>query len=107
MKSILLGRVKAAPETRPITRRERAFVSAFSGRYRKVRYSGRPDLEGLQVLGQYTGFEILRDPVNRRLFVQALDVEYDGSVRRINRTLVLRRSDSLENLIPGIRGWVS
>lgn len=107
MKTVLLGRVKAAPETRPITRRERAFVSAFSGRYRKVRYSGRHDLEGLQILGQYTGFEILRDTVNRRLFVQALDVEYDGSVRRINRTLVLRRSDSLENLIPGIRGWVS
>lgn len=95
---------RIAPETRPVSQRERAFVRSF--RYRSVRWSGKRDMEGLQLLGDNQGFRITRDKDSGRLCVQALDV--DGTrVIPTNRVIFLRERDSLENLIPGLRPWVA
>lgn len=95
---------RIAPETRPVSQRERAFVRSF--RYRSVRWSGKHDMEGLQILGESQGFRVIRGKDSGRLCVEALDV-VGNRVIPTNRVIFLRERDSLENLIPGLRPWVA
>lgn len=95
-----------APETRPSrTLRERNFASHFEKQI-SVRYSGREDMCGLRVVGRRMGFEICRNETTGRLYVQSIDV-YNGFARKGRTTLHLKGRDTLESLLPKIKGWVA
>lgn len=83
---------------------EIAFVRFFGAKVKQVRWSHRLDLVGLMLLGYHNGIEIVRGPDGKRR-VRAVDVS-NGTVKALNRELVLKDRDSLVHLRRGLLNWV-
>lgn len=82
---------------------ERALVRSFGDKVKSVRYSGRADLVGLQVIGTYCGFLITKDASGRKLrVVEVTGLHYHVTKRYIR----LRDNESVSNLQRGLLKWV-